>query len=377
MEFGWTPEQKALRQKVAAFLDAHLPEDWESIASQSPGSPAVTEFSKQFCPKLAEAGLLASHWPEEFGGAGASAWDHFIVGEMLWEAGEPRGPQYYNVNWIGPAIMQYGTAEQQEQHLGRMLKGDVIWCQGFSEPSAGSDLAALRTRAEREGESYVVNGQKIWTSYARLAEFCFLLARTGAGKKEISVFLIPMDRKGITVRPIDSVVGDGDLHEVFLDDVEVLESERLGQEGLGWEVVRYALNFERVGIPRYALALRTLNRTVAELQGSASFGEGAQIAAASAHSACEAARILVYEAVGQRMKSSPDTGVASIARLSVVRAENQVADFVLDWTPQLFVGDEQPMVATHHKRAISAGIAGGAAEIQLNLIARNVLGLGA
>ena len=383
MEFGWSDEQDALREKVAAFLDAQLPEDWEAIASQSPGSAAVTGFSKEFCPKLADAGLLASHWPEEFGGAGASAWDHFIIGEMLWEAGEPRGPQYYNVNWIGPAIMKYGSEEQKQQHLGRMLKGDVIWCQGFSEPSAGSDLAALRTRAQRipasaetGGEGYVVNGQKIWTSYARLAEFCFLLARTGAGKKEISVFLMPMDRKGITVRPIDSVVGDGDLHEVFLDDVELFESERLGPEGRGWEVVRYALNFERVGIPRYALALRTLDHAVAELRDHDRFGEAAQLAAASALAACEAAKVLVYEAVDQRMKSNPDTGIASMARYGVVRAENQVAEFVLDWTPQLFTSDEQPMVATHHKRAISAGIAAGAAEIQLNLIARNVLGLG-
>jgi len=378
MEFGWSPEQEALRGKVAAFLDAHLPEEWETIASQSPGSLAVTDFSRQFCPELAEAGLLASHWPEEFGGAGAAAWDHFIIGEMLWEAGEPRGPQYYNVNWIGPTIMKYGTEEQKDLHLARMLKGDAVWCQGFSEPSAGSDLAGLRTRAERDGDSerYLVNGQKIWTSYARLAEFCFLLARTGAGRKEISVFLLPMDRPGITVRPIDSVVGDGDLHEVFFDDVEVFESERLGEEGKGWEIVRYALNFERVGIPRYALGLKTLDRAVANLKAAGRFGESAQLAAASALAACEAAKLLVYESVDQRSKGTPDTGVASLARTATVRAENLVAEFVLDWTPHLFAGDAQPMVATHHKRAIAAGLAAGAAEVQLNLVARNHLGLG-
>lgn len=376
MEFGWTSEQQALRGKVAAFLDARLPADWETIACQSPGSSAVTEFSKQFCPEFAQAGLLASHWPEEFGGADASAWEHFIIGEMLWEAGEPRGPQYYNVNWIGPTIMTFGTDAQQALHLARMLKGDVIWCQGFSEPSAGSDLASLRTRAERAGDGYRINGQKIWTSYARLAEFCFLLARTGQGRKEISVFLLPMDRPGITVRPIDSVVGDGDLHEVFFDDVEVFEAERLGEEGKGWEIVRYALNFERVGIPRYALGLATLDRAVADLKAGGRFGEGARLAAATAHAACEAAKLLVYESVDQRSKGTPDTGIASLARTATVLAENQVAEFVLDWTPQLFTGDAQPMVATHHKRAIAAGLAAGAAEVQLNLVARNVLGLG-
>jgi alkylation response protein AidB-like acyl-CoA dehydrogenase len=376
MDFGWSPEQEALRGKVAAFLDAHLPDDWEEIAAQSPGSCAVTDFSKQFCPAFAEAGLLASHWPEEFGGADASAWEHFIIGEMLWEAGEPRGPQYYNVNWIGPTIMRYGTDEQKREHLARMLKGDAIWCQGFSEPSAGSDLAGLRTKAEREGNRYLVNGQKIWTSYARLAEFCFLLARTGQGRKDISVFLLPMDRKGIIVRPIDSVVGDGDLHEVFFDDVEVFDSELFGEEGKGWEIVRYALNFERVGIPRYALGLKTLDRVVADLKTSGSFGENAQLAAASAHAACEAAKLLVYESIDQRSKGSPDTGIASLARTATVRAENLVAEFVLDFAPHLFTGDAEPMVATHHKRAIAAGLAAGPAEIQLNLVARNHLGLG-
>ena len=377
MDFGWSQQEEAVRVRIRSFIKENLPEDWQATASLSPGSKAVTDFSKVFCSQLADAGLLISHWPEEFGGQDASAWEHFIIGEQLWEAGEPRGPQYYNVNWIGPTIMKYGSAEQKEQHLGRMRKGDVIWCQGFSEPSGGSDLAALRTKAVRDGDRYVVNGQKIWTSYARLAEFCFLVARTGEKRRDVSVFLLPMNRPGITVRPIDSVVGDGDLHEVFFDDVEVYESERLGLDGIGWDVVRYSLNFERVGIPRYALALRTLHSAVAALEAAGDFGEASQLAAAQAFVSCEAARMLSYEAVDQRMKSAPGTGTASMARYAIVLCERQVADFVLDWTPHLFASDGNPMVATHHKRAIAAGLAAGAAEIQLNLIARNVLGLGA
>lgn len=377
MEFGWTDQQEATRRRVRSFLEKNLPAHWEEIASLSPGSEAVTNFSKEFCPKLNEAGLLVPHWPREHGGADASAWEHFIIGEQLWEIGEPRGPQYYNVNWIGPTIMNFGTPEQKEYHLGRMRRGDVIWCQGFSEPSGGSDLAALRTKAEREGERYRINGSKIWTSYARLAEFCFLLARTGSDRRTISVFLLPMDRKGIEVRPIQSVVGDGDLHEVFLDDVEALESERLGPEGEGWSVVRYALNYERIGIPRYMLALRTLHCAVGALIRDESFTPVACDAAASAYAACEAARLLTYEVVDQRSKGNPSTGTTSVARFAIVTAERSVADFVLDWTPHLFASDEEPMVATHHKRAIAAGIAVGAAEIQLNLIARDILGMGA
>ena len=376
MEFGWSPRQEAVRGRARAFLDANLPADWELTASLSPGSQEVTDFSKEFCPKLAEAGLLVSHWPKEYGGEDASPWEHYIIGETMWEAGEPRGPQYYNVNWIGPTIMKYGSAAQKEQHLGRMRQGDVVWCQGFSEPSGGSDLAALRTRAERRGDRFVINGSKVWTSYARLAEFCFLLARTGEGKRAISVFLLPMDRPGITVRPIDSVVGAGDLHEVFIDDLEAFPGEILGEEGLGWEVVRYALNYERVGIPRYALALRTLHRAVGALMAEDGFTPVAQAAAASALAACEAARLLSYEVVDERSRGTPGTGTTSIARVGIVAAERAVADFVLDFTPHLFATREMPMVATHHKRAIAAGLAAGAAEIQLNLIARDVLGLG-
>lgn len=374
MNFGWSEEQEALRERVRSFLSANLPDDWAQTASLSPGSGAVTDFSRSFCPKLAEAGLLIPHWPAEFGGRDASAWEHFLIGELMWEAGEPRGPQYYNVNWIGPTIMKFGTAEQKALHLDRMRRGDVVWCQGFSEPSAGSDLAALRTKAVRDGDRYLINGSKIWTSYAGLADFCFLLARTGSERRSISVFLLPMDRPGITVRPIASVVGDGDLHEVFLDDVEVRVSERLGDEGAGWEIARYALNFERIGIPRYALGLRTLHRAVAALMSEGCFTESARTAAALAFAACEGARVLVYEVVDQRAKGSPPTNVTNMARYAIIMAEHRVAEFVLDWTPHLFASVEEPMIATHHKRAVASGIAVGASEIQLNLIARELLG---
>jgi len=280
------------------------------------------------------------------------------------------------VNWIGPAIMRYGTAEQKAHHLALMSAGNVIWCQGFSEPSAGSDLASLRTRAERSGGKFVINGSKIWTSYAALSDYCFLLARVAGETGGITVFLLPMNRPGITVRPIPSVVGDGDLHEVFFDSVEAESDEVLGEVGGGWKVARYALHYERVGIPRYALASRILNKTVARMQTDRVFGEAAREKAACAHAACEAARLLTYRAIGKRAQGQPPDGTTSVARYSTVIAENRVAEFVLDFQPALLASGMEPMVETHHKRAIAAGIASGAAEIQLNLIARDVLGLG-
>ncbi len=376
MDFGWTREQQEFRRKVSDFLADELPSDWEKIARKSPGSREMTEFSRKFCPKLARAGLLVPHWPEEFGGRDAPPWEHFILGEMLWEVGEPRGPQYYNVNWIGPTIMKYGTLPQMEQHLTLMSSGNVVWCQGFSEPGAGSDLASLRTAAEFIDGRFVLNGSKIWTSYAALADYCFLLARVPGEGGGITVFLMPMDRQGITVRPIPSVVGDGDLHEVFFDNVEIAMDEVLGEVGQGWKVARYALHFERVGIPRYALGARILKRTAELMLDEASFSLPARLAAASAYATTEAARLLTYSVVDRRARALPADGSTSIARYATVVAENRVAEFVLDFQHELSAGELAPMVETHHRRAIAAGIASGAAEIQLNIAARDVLGLG-
>src|SRR6185369_9767188 len=169
---------------------------------------------RTFCRKLGERGWLVPAWPKEYGGGGVTAWQQAIVSEEMWAHGEPRGPQYMNVNWVGPTIMRYGTDEQKRAHLPKMAMGDVLWCQGFSEPNAGSDLASLQTRAVRDGERYVVNGQKIWTSYCKNAEFCFLMVRTGSEPRHrgISVLLVPMNTPGIEVREIDTVLGDGYFH---------------------------------------------------------------------------------------------------------------------------------------------------------------------
>ncbi len=205
MDFEWAPDDAAFRRELQDFLAEELPADWEELSKHGPGSDAQAAFSRSFCAKLAERGWLTQHWPAAYGGRDATPWRHAIVGEELWQRGEPRGPQYMNVNWIGPAIMEFGSDAQREEHLPRISRGDVLWCQGFSEPEAGSDLVALRTQAIRDGNDYVVNGGKIWTSYANHAEFCFLLVRTDPGSSRhrgISVLLTPMDLPGIEVREI-------------------------------------------------------------------------------------------------------------------------------------------------------------------------------
>lgn len=379
MDFQWTDRDRAFRDRVRDFLDRELPTRWESIRRHGPGSREQTEFSLEFCPRLAEAGLLVPHWPQEWGGGGLSKWEHFILGEEMWAAGEPRGAQYMNVNWIGPTLMRFGTDEQKQHFIPPMARGRAIWCQGFSEPNAGSDLAGLRTRAVRDGDDWVINGQKIWTSYAALAEHCFLLVRTSgkAGDRTgISILLVPMSTPGIEVRAIPSLIGHGDIHETFFTDVRVPASALLGAEGEAWSIIGYSLANERVGIPRYELSQRVLSEMVDELTGRGEFdAPHTRARAGAALSACEAARLLVYRVVDQIARGKDPGADANIARAAVIKADQSVADFGLDFLPDSFSGDRHPSYLAHHERAIVAGIAAGAAEIQLELIARRHLEL--
>jgi len=373
MDFDWDVDQRTFRAAVRAFLAAHLPHDWESLA-HGPGSGSQSAFSKKFCAQLARVGLLVPHWPQRWGGRDADPWTAFILAEEMWEAGEPRGGQYMNVNWIGPTLMRFGSAEQQESYIPPMACSETLWCQGFSEPEAGSDLASLRTRAQKQGSSYRITGQKIWTSYAGHADTCFLLARTSPGKDGISVFLLPMATPGIIVRQIPSLIGEGDIHEVFLDNVEVPAGALLGAEGQAWEIARNALMLERVGIPRFALANRMLRRDVQKLKREGRFGHGAVEQAASARAACEAARFYSYGIVDQRRHGKASGPEASAARYATVTAEKLVAEFVVEHVPESLSGGDSMLLA-HHQRAVVAGIASGAAEIQLNLIATELLRL--
>jgi alkylation response protein AidB-like acyl-CoA dehydrogenase len=376
MEFGWTAEQVQYRQRVRAALAELLPPDWDEVyVPQSYASDAQIEFSRTFCAELAKRGLLVPHWPKQYGGNDAEDWEHFILAEEMKAAGEPRGPQYMNVNWIGPTLMRFGTDEQRAQHLLGISSGKVIWCQGFSEPSAGTDLAALKTRAERHGDHYILNGSKIWTSYARKADWCFLLARTGAGRKEISVFLIPMNTPGISVTSFPGLIKDGHLNEVFLTDVKVPVSARLGEEGGAWKITTYALSYERVGVPRYHAGLEALDLAIQQLKHENRFDDAVmQARAGQLVSKFEAARLLTYRVVDQRVRRVPDTSEANLCRVAALEAVEELMDFLAQYVPDCLAGGN-PLLEDYYRINIPAGITGGANELQLDLVARRGLGL--
>ena len=377
MEFGWAHEDQAFRAELRAFLDEELPAHWHGKTAVL-GSAENAEYSHRFAGMLAERNWLIPHWPDEYGGSRATPWQLAILGEELWSRGEPRGPQYMNANWIGPSIMANGTDEQRRRYLPPIAKGEVVWCQGFSEPDAGSDLAALRTEAILDGDEYVVTGSKIWTSYADVADHCYLLARTESvnGRKGgISVLLTDMDSVGLDVRPIRGIVGEHSFCEVFLNEVRVPVANRLGPEDEGWTVVREALSFERVGAPRWARAARLLDECGCWALERDRFVDGdLQRVVGEAWTACEAARVLYYRVIDERAKHLPPSANANLARVAMVQAERLVADACLQLGGSEALDYES--TANHQlRKSMAAGIAAGTYEIQLNLVSRQHLGL--
>lgn len=373
---------RELRLKLRQMIDEDLPAGFHgAFVSGHSGQ----DIADRFCRRLAEENLLTMSWPREFGGSDSSIWEQTALREEMWAHHEPRGAQYMGLNWVGPSIMRFGTPAQHDDHLAAIANGDAVWCQGFSEPDAGSDLASLRLRAERCGEGeWRLSGQKIWTSYASLAQWCFLIARTdSSGSKHhgITVFLVPMDRAGVTVRAIDSMLGPHHLNEVFFDEVVATEAEILGELDRGWDVIRYVLAHERIGIARYARSERILS-LLADHLPAADRPEADALRAAHARLLVKArtARLMNYRAIASGTTAEVPGGVSG-ARLTTTLLDQEVAALALEILGEegLYDDDLAPLeawVEEAWRYARSATIASGTSEVQRLLIARAMIAEG-
>ena len=379
MDYDLGEDVGALRMRLRALIRDQVPPGFLGAFTNDPQDLATTQA---FCKLLADEGLLTLAWPKEHGGGGGSVWQQTVLREEMWAHHEPRGAQYMGVNWVGPAIMRYGTPAQKQQHLTAISSGEVIWCQGFSEPEAGSDLASMRTRALRDGDGWVVNGQKIWTSYAQMADWCVLATctdPTAAGGSKHTLFLLPMDRDGITVRPIRSMLGPHHLNEMFFDNVRVSDAEVLGEVGGGWQVIREALAFERVGIARYARCESLLERLRAALgDGWNELPESLRGRWVRALADLRVARLLAYRAVSlQHDPAAP--AAASSARIATTTCDQTVAELLFDvlGAGALDSGPGSALdgaVDDHWRYAQAATVASGTIEVQRMVVARDVLG---
>jgi alkylation response protein AidB-like acyl-CoA dehydrogenase len=249
MDINYTAEERAFRDEVRTFLNEKLPKDISSKVKEHKrlGKEDTIRWQKI----LNEQGWLALHWPKEHGGTGWSPIQKHIFEEECAEAGAPTVLPF-GVNMVAPVIIKFGTQEQKDYYLPRILRSDDWWCQGYSEPGAGSDLAGLKTRAVRDGDHYIVNGQKTWTTLGQHANMIFCLVRTDPDAKKqegISFLLIDMEKsEGITVRPLITLDGEHEVNEVFFDDVKVPVENLVGEENKGWTCAKYLLTFERTGI---------------------------------------------------------------------------------------------------------------------------------
>jgi len=379
------PGAAALRGQLRQLVRDHVPRDYLGAFTDD---PADLEIAQRFCRTLAAHGLLCLAWPPEYGGRGASPWEQTVVREEMWAHHEPRGAQYMGVNWVGPAIMRHGTAEQRERHLPPIARGEVIWCQGFSEPDAGSDLASLRTKATPLPNGWSVHGQKIWTSYALMAQWCFLLARTSTQQRKqqgLTVFLVPMDAPGIEVRPIRAMLGPHHLNEVFLDGVHVTQGQVLGEVDQGWKVVQEVLAFERVGIARYARCERLLLAAPRVLGDQWEWLPGelhARWARMLTH--CRRARLLAYRVIAAQSAGPVTPGDAAAYRIAVTRLDQDSAEVLMEILGLAEAGGADPASAADHRwfraevedhwrYAQASTVASGSIEMQRILLAREML----
>ena len=261
MDFTFTESEQRFRAEVRAFLDQEVTEEFLHELEEQ----GEMDFSREFTKKLAEKGWLAMAWPKEYGGGGATMMEQLIFNEEIGYHHAPTGGHRQGINLIGPCIIVHGTEEQKRKYLPPITAAEVVWCQGFSEPNAGSDLASLQCRAVEDGDYYVLDGQKTWTTNAHRADWCHLLARTDPDAPKhrgISYFLIDMNTPGITVRPLINMLASHDFNEMFLDGVRVPKENMVGEKNQGWYVSMTTLSFERSGIAMPAGAKRNLELLV-------------------------------------------------------------------------------------------------------------------
>ncbi|MGH7277163.1 MAG: acyl-CoA dehydrogenase family protein [Candidatus Rokuibacteriota bacterium] len=253
MDFTLTPEQEVFRREVRSWLEQNIPREWTRrvMASSEVPRPEAYDFLRQWQRRLYDAGFIGLTWPKEYGGRSLSFVEEMILHEEMALKKAPPVLNILGVGMAGPTIVAYGTEEQKKRYPAKILSCEEIWCQGYSEPNAGSDLAALQTRAVKDGEHWVINGQKVWTSLAHVADWMMLLARTDPGApkhKGITYLLLDMKLPGVTVKPLKQITGDAEFNEVFFDNVRVHESHVLGGVNNGWAVGLTTLMYERLAL---------------------------------------------------------------------------------------------------------------------------------
>jgi alkylation response protein AidB-like acyl-CoA dehydrogenase len=374
MDFRDSEEDAAFRTQARVALET-------AVAALPGPEPATVEerapYWRAFQRAIHEAGYAGLSWPGDFGGRDATLTEQAIFLQEYDRAGAPDRLNTLGEGLAGPTIIDFGTDEHKRRFLEPILRGDEIWCQLFSEPNAGSDLAALEARAERDGDGWRITGQKVWTSRAHVSAYGMLLARTGGGPrhKGITYFLLPMDTEGVTIRPLRHMLGEAEFNEVFLDDAFVPDALRIGEVDGGWKVAMATLSYERVALATGRVNIQGL---IGELTAMVRDSEYAADPAVRRKLASLYARAQVQRVNGLRALASMEKGApgpeTSIGKLFAAPLVEEIADFALSLSGLDAQDEDNPWLRLSYQ-ARGTSIAGGTTFIQRNIVAERVLGL--
>jgi alkylation response protein AidB-like acyl-CoA dehydrogenase len=370
LDFGDPAGLAQIRSEFRAWLAAHpLPE-------QHPDEP-VPVYLNRWHRQLHSGGWVGLDVPEVYGGRGLSALHQVAISDELGARGAPGVPR---IGYLAQALLTFGSEEQRGRLLPRMLGGLDVWCQGFSEPGAGSDLAGMTTTATKDGDHYVVRGQKLWTSYAQYSNLCLLLARTdrmSPPHTSISAFILPLDRAGGTVRPLRAANGDDEFCELFLDDVRIEASERIGAEGVGWALAMTTVSYERNALDtghmsKYGLLVERLRRTAHDRRGDLPDGLRAEIGQCFVD--YEVLLAHARRRIAERLSGQVAGPESSIDKLLMTRTEQRLYETALKVFPEELLRENGEIFRDYlYSRA--ASVYGGTSQIQRNIIAKRLLHL--
>ena len=396
MDLAFTKEEIAFREEVREFFKNNVPP--ETRRKLQEGRHLSKDEMVTWWRILNKKGWGVSHWPKEYGGTGWTSVQHYIFNEELQMHPAP-APLAFGVSMVGPVIYTFGNEKQKKQYLPRIANVDDWWCQGFSEPGSGSDLASLKTKAERKGDKYIINGQKTWTTLAQHADMIFVLCRTNPTVKKqegISFILVDMKTKGITLRPIQTIDGGHEVNEVFFDDVEVPVTNLVGEENKGWDYAKFLLGNERTNIARVGMSKERIRR-IKDLASKVQAGDKAliedpkfreKLAATEIElKALELTQMRVVANESKNGKGKPDPA-SSILKIKGSEIQQTITELLMEvigpfaapYAPDDEAGrnefpDWTTQIAPGYFNYRKVSIYGGSNEIQRNIIAKAVLGL--
>ena len=391
MDFHFSEEEERFRVELRDFLAGRLPPDWvDRSFLLAPDAPERDELAGRLALDLGERSWLALAWPERYGGAGASYLHQAVYSEEIAYHAAPTNSAA-GVQWVGPAIMRFGDEAQRERYLPAIARGEESWCTLYSEPGAGSDLAALQTRAVRDGDEWVINGQKLWAAGAGRADLGWLAARTDPSAPKhrgISTFVLPMDAPGIATRPIEDITGSRTLHEVYLENVRIPADHLVGEENRGWYQVAQTLDMERSGVGTFATGRRNVEKLVEIAKARRDLitqRPASRYELADRWIELEVGYQVAYRIPYLQEQGATPNHEASVSKLFGSELTQRIAQTgvqLLGTAGQLApgpgAGEEAPLggsLSRNYLAAVAATIASGTSEVQRGVIARRGLGL--